>query len=112
MKTLFLSAVLVLAAGALAGAAPPAPADQPPTPATSQQATAIGTPPWLAASTFCSGDCDVYCGSGAVEKYYEPAAACCSRYSCLDGSGFLFATWHPPSGCWGGGECAPVDPPI
>jgi hypothetical protein len=69
-------------------------------------APATGTPPWLAASAFCSGNCDVYCGSGAIERYYEPSAACCTRNSCLDGSGFIMATWNPPSGCWGGGECA------
>ena len=86
-------------------AAPPA--SPIPQPAVSSPAggETIGAPPWLAATTFCSGDCDLYCGSGVVEKYYEPSAACCTRNSCLDGSQLIMSTWHPPSGCWGGGEC-------
>ena len=66
----------------------------------------VGTPVWLPASGFCSGNCNVYCGSGAVDRYYETAAACCSHDSCKDGSLFLYANWLPPAGCWGGGECA------
>jgi hypothetical protein len=66
----------------------------------------VGMLVWLPASGFCSGDCNVYCGSGAVDRYYETSAACCSHDSCQDGSLFLFAMWQPPSGCWGGGECA------
>jgi hypothetical protein len=65
-----------------------------------------GAPVWLPASGFCSGNCNVYCGSGAVDRYYEPSAACCVRDSCQDGSLFLSAMWQPPAGCWGGGECA------
>ena len=65
-----------------------------------------GAPAWLPAAGFCAGDCNVYCGSGAVERYYETSAACCSHNSCLDGSAFLHAMWNPPAGCWGGGECA------
>jgi hypothetical protein len=65
-----------------------------------------GAPDWLPASGFCSGNCNVYCGSGAVDRYYETSAACCVRDSCQDGSSFLSAMWQPPAGCWGGGECA------
>lgn len=80
-----------------------------PQPAVSPAPAAVsptGTPDWLPAAGFCSGNCNVYCGSGAVDRYYETSAACCTHDSCQDGSSFLHAMWLPPTGCWGGGECA------
>lgn len=69
-----------------------------------------GTPEWLPVA-YCAGDCDVYCGSGVVERYYESAGACCLRRTCQDGSNFLHAMWHSPY-CWGGGECAYPEEPL
>lgn len=81
-------------------------ATQPAVSSTPAAVSPIGTPAWLPAGGFCAGDCDVYCGSGAIDRYYETSAACCSHNTCQDGSLFLSAMWQPPTGCWGGGECA------
>jgi hypothetical protein len=97
--------LLAFAPGAFA-AEQAAPITQPAVSPASAAVSPIGTPVWLPAAGFCSGNCNVYCGSGAVDRYYETAAACCSHDSCQDGSLFLSATWQPPTGCWGGGECA------
>jgi hypothetical protein len=97
--------LLAFAPGAFA-AEQAAPVTQPAVAPVSTAVSPAGTPAWLQATTFCSGNCNVYCGSGAVDRYYEPSAACCVRDSCQDGSLFLYAYWQPPSGCWGGGECA------
>jgi hypothetical protein len=103
--------LLAFAPGAFApgafAAAPAAPIPQPAVSSASVAVSSVGTPTWLPATiTGCSGNCNVYCGSGAIDRYYEQVGPCCSHDSCNDGSLFLWAVWQPPTGCWGGGECA------
>lgn len=97
--------LVAFAPGAFA-AGQAAPITQPAVSSAPAAVSPTGAPDWLPAAGFCSGNCNVYCGSGAIDRYYETSAACCSHDSCQDGSLFLWALWQPPSGCWGGGECA------
>jgi hypothetical protein len=103
IAAVFGTLLVAFASGAFA-AEQAAPITQPAISSAPAGVSPTDTPDWLPAA-FCAGDCNVYCGSGAVERYYESSAACCLRRTCQDGSNFLHAMWSSPS-CWGGGECA------